>query len=309
MVVKAPARASGLVVALQANFCRVVLDGMGEAKDQPLLCTRRARLERSGDQLCVGDRVWVEAIDRTSGTGVVAAIDPRQGRPLERPPVANVARVLVVSALAEPTPDPLQLTRFLISAEATGVPVLPVLTKSDLASPEWRQAWNRRLELWGYQPILVSTVSGAGLDGLRQQLQQSGIAVLCGPSGVGKSSLLNALLPELQLRVASVSGRLRRGRHTTRHVELFPLGPGALLADTPGFNRPSLPRDPRTLADCFPELRAALAAGPCRFSNCLHRGDPGCAIGVGWDRFSFYRQCLEECLQEQQGRWRSARQP
>jgi ribosome biogenesis GTPase len=111
---------------------------------------------------------------------------------------------------------------------------------------------------------------------------------------VGKSSLLNALVPDLGLRVASVSGRLRRGRHTTRHVELFPLGNGALVADTPGFNQPELPADPDTLAAAFPDLRQRLAAGPCSFSNCRHRGDPGCVAGTDWPRYPLYLQCLEE---------------
>jgi ribosome biogenesis GTPase len=113
---------------------------------------------------------------------------------------------------------------------------------------------------------------------------------------VGKSSLLNALIPALQLRVAAVSGRLQRGRHTTRHVELFALGSEALLADTPGFNRPDLPLDPTRLASLFPELRKALRSGACRYRNCLHRGDPGCCVGTDWDRYPYYLQAVEELL-------------
>jgi ribosome biogenesis GTPase len=115
---------------------------------------------------------------------------------------------------------------------------------------------------------------------------------------VGKSSLLNALVPALALRVGTVSGRLRRGRHTTRHVELFPLASGALIADTPGFNRPDLPRDPAVLPALFPEIVEALRrGGPCRFSNCQHRGDPGCQVGTAWDRYAYYAEGLEELLQ------------
>jgi ribosome biogenesis GTPase len=106
--------------------------------------------------------------------------------------------------------------------------------------------------------------------------------------------LLNALRPDLKLRVAAVSGRLQRGRHTTRHVELFALAPGALVADSPGFNRPALPEDAVGLARLFPELRQRLAAGCCRFSNCLHRGDPGCAMGIDWPRYHLYAQCLAD---------------
>ena len=295
---------SGLVVSLQANYCWVALDQPGPQRQQRLLCTRRTRLGKSGQRICVGDRVRVDGIDWATGRGAVADLEPRRNL-LERPPVANIDRVVVVVALAEPAPDPLQITRFLLTAEATGRPVQLVLSKADLVTVSERRAWCERLSLWGYDalPIALGAAQGApemGLEALRRRLSQPGIAVVCGPSGVGKSSLLNALLPALELRVGSVSGRLRRGRHTTRHVELFPLpGPEAdgaaiLLADTPGFNRPELPSRPEDLAVLFPELRQRLERQSCRYSNCLHLGDPGCAAGEDWDRHPLYRQCLEE---------------
>ncbi len=290
-----PEALPGLVVALQANFVQVALDGPSAppAAAGRLLCTRRSRLDKSGLQVHVGDRVAVAAIDWDARRGTVVSLEPRRTL-LERPAVANVSRVVVVVALRDPALDPLQLTRFLITAEATGQAVLLVLAKADLAAPEERRAWGQRLAGWGYPALAVSTHSGEGLEELRSSLGAPGISVLCGPSGVGKSSLLNALLPQLELRVGAVSGRLRRGRHTTRHVELFPLGPGALVADSPGFNTPSLPADPLALASLFPELRQRLGASPCRFANCRHRGDPGCAMGDGWDRYALYGRCLEE---------------
>jgi ribosome biogenesis GTPase len=231
-------------------------------------------------------------------------VEPRRNL-LERPPVANIDQVVVVVALAEPAPDPLQITRFLLTAEACGRPVQLVLSKADLVTEPERRAWCERLALWGYDalPVVLGEAQGAaaiGLEPLRRRLSRSGIAVVCGPSGVGKSSLLNALLPSLELRVGLVSGRLRRGRHTTRHVELFPLsapeagGAMTLLADTPGFNRPELPARPEDLAVLFPELRQRLERQSCRYSNCLHLDDPGCAAGRDWDRHPLYRQCLEE---------------
>jgi ribosome biogenesis GTPase len=284
----------GRVVALQANFCLVSL----EADAAPgaagrLLCTRRSRLDKSGQQVCVGDRVAVGAIDWRARRGAVVGLEPRRNL-LPRPAVANVSRVVVVAALEDPSLDPLQLTRFLITAEATGQPVQVVLSKADLLPPAAVRAWCRRLEGWGYAVAAVSTRTGEGLEALRSRLCEPGIAVLCGPSGVGKSSLLNALAPALELRVAAVSGRLRRGRHTTRHVELFSLAPGALVADSPGFNTPVLPSDPQVLAAAFPELHARLITTPCRFANCRHQGDPGCAMGDGWDRHGIFGRCLEE---------------
>lgn len=302
----------GRVVALQAGFCSVVpeADPAGEpsppADPRPegweasalpggrLLCTRRSRLDHAGLQVCVGDRVRLEAIDPLAGRAAVAAVAPRANL-LQRPPVANVSCVVVVASLAEPSLDAAQLSRFLLSAEACGAAVELVLSKADLAAGALRHDWQERLRGWGYAPHAVSSRSGEGLQSLAAALSRpGGIAVLCGPSGAGKSSLLNALCPSLALRVAPVSGRLRRGRHTTRHVELFALAGGALLADTPGFNRPELPAEAEALAWLYPDLRARLAAGPCRFRNCRHLGDPGCVAGTDWPRFPDYRQCREE---------------
>ena len=288
----------GLVVALEANFCRVALESAGPGGVDQLLCVRRTRLGKTGQQICVGDRVTVEGVDWTSRRGAVAAVAPRSSL-LARPAVANCNRVVVVMALVQPDLDPIQLTRFLLTAEATGVQVDLVLTKADLLVPERLEEWRQRLATWGYDPWLVSAQTGVGIEPLRQHLAAPGIAVLCGPSGVGKSSLLNALVPDLALRVGAVSGRLQRGRHTTRHVELFAIGAGGLLADTPGFNRPDLPPDPGALAGLFPEVRGRLGAGGCRFTNCLHQGDPGCAVGSDWPRYIHYLQCLDQVLAQE----------
>ena len=289
----AAAPISGQVVSLLANYCWVQLDRPGPTGLSRLLCTRRTRLGKSGLQICTGDRVRLEGVDWPAGRAAVADLEARHSL-LSRPPVANLSRVVVVVALAEPDLDPLQLTRFLITAELTAQPVELVFSKADLPSAQQVRHWCGRAESWGYRPIALASAGGLGLEQLRQRLSQPGLAVLCGPSGVGKSSLLNALRPELKLRVEAVSGRLQRGRHTTRHVELFALAPGALVADTPGFNRPALPDDPVGLARLFPELRPRLAAGSCRFSNCLHRGDPGCALGTDWPRYDLYAQCLAD---------------
>ena len=291
------AQPSGRVVALLANFCWVELDHPGPGGLSRLLCTRRSRLGKSGLQICSGDRVRLEGVDWGAARAAVAALEPRCNL-LQRPPVANVTRVVVVVALVEPQLDPQQLSRFLLTAEATGQPVDLVFSKADLVEPEVLEDWCRRCRRWGYSPIAVSSHTGLGLEALRQRLSSPGLAVLCGPSGVGKSSLLNGLRPGLALRVGAVSGRLRRGRHTTRHVELFALAPGALVADTPGFNRPELPADPAALAPLFPEVRRRLALSGCRFSNCLHQGDPGCAVGSDWDRHPLYLQSLAEILAE-----------
>ena len=284
----------GRVVAVEANYCRVHLASPGPEGQDQLLCTARTRLAKGGQGICVGDWVEVESIDWVQQRGAVAHRGSRSNL-LPRPAVANVGRVVVVVSLKEPEPDPMQITRFLVSAEHLDLPVDLVLSKADGLAPGWLEAWCEQLADWGYTPLPVSTQTGLGLEALALHLARPGISVLCGPSGVGKSSLLNALVPGLALRVAPVSGRLQRGRHTTRHVELVPLPshPDALLADTPGFNRPALPATPSELGRCFPELRAR-AHQPCRFADCRHSGESGCAIGEDWPRHALYRQCLAE---------------
>lgn len=284
-----------MVVALQANYLEVELDVASPGTPARLLCTRRTRLHHRGAAVHVGDRVTVEAIDPLQARAVVSDVEPRSSF-LVRPPVANASCVLVALAVEQPAFDADQASRFLLTAEQTGLRVQLVLTKSDLLAPEHQLALKQRLHGWGYSPVLVSVQTGAGLNTLRAVLASQAITVLCGPSGVGKSSLLNALLPGLALRVGAVSGRLQRGRHTTRHVELHPFAPGARVADTPGFNRPDLPGDARNLEVLFPELRDQLTIHPCRFRDCLHRDEPGCGVSRDWERYTFYRGAVEELL-------------
>ena len=280
-------------MALEANYLRVRLEQPGPDGQRLLLCTRRARLAHGGQQVMVGDWVGVDGCDWTAARAAVATLEPRSSH-LQRPALANVDQVLVVVALAQPNLDPELLSRFLLSAETTGVDVVPLLSKADLIEPAVAQAWLERLRGWGYEALCISQSNGASIAAVQQRLA-GGVAVLCGPSGVGKSSLINALVPTLELRTAAVSGKLQRGRHTTRHVELHDLPGGGLLADTPGFNRPQLPADRQQLPLLFPEIRNQLEAGSrCRFRDCRHLTEPGCGLDRSWERYSSYCQLLQE---------------
>jgi ribosome biogenesis GTPase / thiamine phosphate phosphatase len=311
----------GTVLAAQANYYWVKLQALGQRESlnssdlsfvlasQPndadslipkliLLCTRRSRLKKIGQQVMVGDQVQIEEIDWADRRGAIAQVFARDSE-LDRPPIANADQIVLVFALAEPVLDPYQLSRFLIKAESTRLEVCLCLSKSDLVTVEEQQQWRERLNAWGYDPIFLSVRTKVGLAQLSEQLDQK-ISVVSGPSGVGKSSLINDLIPSLDLRTNEVSGKLGRGRHTTRHVELFELPTGGLLADTPGFNQPELDIAPEDLADCFPEVRRRLEVVGCQFSNCLHRDEPNCAVRDGWERYSHYRDFLEAAIVRQE---------
>jgi ribosome biogenesis GTPase / thiamine phosphate phosphatase len=294
---------TGTVLAVQANYYFVQLDPTPHPPIPTLLCTRRSRLKKIGQTVRVGDRVQIEEPDWQGRRGAISQVLPRHSE-LDRPPIANADQILLVFALAEPNLDPIQLSRFLVKAESTGLAIALCLNKCDLISEMERQDWCDRLQQWGYPAIAISVRQQINLDALYAQLNDK-ITLVSGPSGVGKSSLINHLIPDIDLRTGQVSGKLGRGRHTTRHVELFQLPTGGLLADSPGFNQPDLDRSPVELAQFFPEVRSRLIDQDCQFSNCLHREEPNCAVRGEWERYDHYKVFLAEAIAYQDNQHQS----
>ncbi len=296
-------RFKGLVIALKANFFIVEIDKqdlIDHSFDQSpqkirLLCTRRRKLDYQGIFIDVGDVVFLQDIDYKNKRAVIYDLQSRKSF-LKRPAVANVSLIAICISVEEPSFDSEQTSRFLITAESANIKPIIIFTKTDLINKKDLNFYINKLKLWGYDSLPVSIKNAQGFDLLIEKFRQTELTVLAGPSGVGKTSLINHLIPSLSLPTSSVSKKLRRGIHTTRHVELFPIGNGSFLADSPGFNRPEIISDISGFANLFPEFRAQLIHAKCKFRNCMHRDEPGCVINKDFERYSFYRESLDEII-------------
>lgn len=239
---------------------------------------------RTGDLIAVGD--WVHISLQDNGDAMVEEIEERHSKfsrtaPTDRGDyeqiiLANPDQVVLVFACAEPEPRLRMLDRYLVIAEEQQLPVLIVANKIDLVSrKQSRQVFGHYPKI-GYPLVYTSATKGRGIHSLRQKLRGK-VSVLAGPSGTGKSSLLNAVQPELGLRVSEISQATGKGRHTTVVRAMFPLKKGGYVADTPGMKVLSLwDVEPEELDGYFPELRALVA--DCQFSSCTHTQEPGCAV-------------------------------
>lgn len=262
-------------------------------------CRARGIFRKNKITPLVGDRVSISVVDEENKKGVVEEIEKRDTE-LVRPPIANVDKALIVFAIKNPAPNLSLLDRFIVLAEKENLEIVIVFTKVDLdADGELLEELKSIYEVSGYKVIPVSNKLKLNIDKIKEELKENTV-VFAGPSGVGKSSLLNEVDKNFELKTGEVSDKIKRGKHTTRHAELLKLECGGMVADTPGFSSLTLDDiDESELKEYFIEFDKH---DDCRFgSRCIHENEPSCAVKeavkngeISKKRYESYIQLLNE---------------
>ena len=262
-------------------------------------CRARGIFRKNKITPLVGDRVSISVVDEENKKGVVEEIEERDTE-LVRPPIANVDKALIVFAIKNPSPNLSLLDRFIVLAEKENLEIVIVFTKVDLDTDgELLGELKDIYEVSEYKVISVSNKLKLNIDKIKEELKENTV-VFAGPSGVGKSSLLNEVDKNFELKTGEVSDKIKRGKHTTRHAELLKLECGGMVADTPGFSSLTLDDiDESELKEYFIEFDKY---DECRFgSRCIHENEPSCAVkeavengDISKKRYESYIQLLNE---------------
>lgn len=261
-------------------------------------CKARGKFKNQKVTPLVGDRVQISILDDVKKLGVIEEIETRKTE-LLRPSVANVDQAIIVFSIKSPLPNIMLLDKMLVLAEHSGLDVIVCFNKADLDVEFDFDTYEKIYSKAGYPVLKTCAIKGEGIDSLTEHLQNK-ISVFSGPSGVGKSSLLNAIHEGFTLQTGEISEKIKRGKHTTRHSELLELKKGGMVVDTPGFTSLTMNEiDPEDLKTFFPEFRGENLS--CRFDNCMHINEPGCMVkeavesgNVSKERYEAYRYILDE---------------
>lgn len=273
------------IIKIHSNFYYARVD------DQVFECKIREKLKKEKAEVYVGDSVRLDEVNPDSNQAVITEILERRNL-IPRPSIANIDQLIVVSAISQPHLDFIQLNRYLAQAKLYNIPAIICINKSDIEdTDEIKQEAKNIYEPLGYKVIFTSAKEGTGIEELKQALE-SKRSVLCGTSGVGKSSLLNKLHPGLKLKTKQISAKTLRGTHATRHIELLdiPLDNNrtAQVADTPGFSYLKFDNIlPDTIDQLFDEINELSAK--CYYSDCLHLTEDGCNVIVNIEKVSLSR--------------------
>lgn len=272
------------------------------AADVLIECKAKGIFRNRNIKPLVGDNVEFEMLDEQAGTGNITEILPRRNA-LIRPASANVDQAVVVFALSFPKPNLNLLDRFLLMMQTQDIPVIICFNKSDDQEEEETKRIVSQYRACGARVLVTSTINGTGMEELRELLEGR-TTVMAGPSGVGKSSVMNILFPKAQMKTGEISRKIKRGRHTTRHTELFCIGGQTYIMDTPGFTSLRLPEiEKEELRNYYPEF--AEPSQECRFLGCVHINEPDCGVKnalerqeISRDRYDNYKQFYEELRQQ-----------
>ncbi len=287
----------GKIIKGIAGFYYVYAAGAGLYE-----CKAKGAFRNQKIKPLVGDDVCLEVLDEEEKKGSIAEILPRKNE-LIRPAVANIDQALVIFAAAKPSPNFNLLDRFLILMQYQKVPAVVCFNKQDLVDEEALQLLRATYESAGYPVLCISAEKEEGIAEIRSVLKGKTTTV-AGPSGVGKSSLINRLAPEARMETGDISRKIERGKHTTRHSELFALSEDTFLFDTPGFSSIYLPEiEKEELGSYFPEF---VKYEPyCKFQGCSHIPEPGCGVKEALEekrispiRYDNYKLLYEELKQK-----------
>lgn len=281
----------------------IIIRGVGgnyyvDIGNEVVECRARGLFRLKNIKPLVGDRVIIRLTEEDKHSGYIEEIKKRFNE-IKRPPVANVEQLLIFLAVKNPEPSFLLLDKLLIAAQMNSLKPIICFNKSDLAEEDRKKEIADIFKNTDYKIIFTSKNDNDSIEILKNVLKDK-LSVFSGPSGVGKSSIMNAVQPDFMLKTGELSEKLKRGRHTTRHAEIYKLSFGGYVTDTPGFSSYALDSiDEFKLSEYYPEIRKF--SGGCRFSDCLHYKEPDCVIKkavseglISQIRYENYIKLLEE---------------